>query len=114
MKFLTEEQKATTVPHSSQAAGIHCGAHNLNLTANLAVKAVPYMDKFKDLPPHLYRFYAFSSVRTAGLNAIQKVLDSEQGGAKIRELHATRGLRVATSCAALRNNLAAITVSLSW
>ncbi|KAG0415071.1 hypothetical protein HPB47_007757 [Ixodes persulcatus] len=79
VKLLTDKQKAVTAPQSSQAVGIHCGAHRLNLAANQAAKAVPYVDKFKDLLRRLYSFYASSSVRTAGLSAVQKILDTEQG-----------------------------------
>lgn len=83
--MLTGKHKSVTAAHRSRAAGIHCGAYNLDLAASQPAKVVPYMDKIKDLLWHLYCFYASSSVRTAELCAIQKVLDTEQGGGKISE-----------------------------
>ncbi|KAL3218145.1 hypothetical protein MRX96_050848 [Rhipicephalus microplus] len=54
-----------------------------------------------------------SSVRTAGLSAVQNILESEQRGGKIIEPSATRWLSVGGSCTAIRNNLSAIIISLS-
>lgn len=76
VKLLTDRQRAATAPQCTQAVGVHCGAHKLNLAANHAAKAVPYIGKFKNLLQHLYSFYASSPVRTAGLSAVQKVLDT--------------------------------------
>ncbi|KAH9362100.1 hypothetical protein HPB48_002078 [Haemaphysalis longicornis] len=65
VKLLTDRQRAATAPQCTQAVGVHCGAHKLNLAANQAAKAVSYIGKFKDLLQHLYSFYASSPVRTA-------------------------------------------------
>lgn len=113
VKLLKDRQRAVTAPECTQAVGVHCGAHKLNLAANHAAKAVPYIGKFKELLQHLYSFYASSPVRTAGLSAVQKVLDTQGGGGKITGSSATRWLSVGGSCAAVRNNLPSILVSLS-
>lgn len=88
VKLLIEKQQALTAPQSIQAVGIHCAAHRLNVAACQAARAVPYVSKFKELLQQLYNFYAFSSVRTAGLSAVRKIL--EQGGGKITKPSATR------------------------
>ncbi|KAH8026246.1 hypothetical protein HPB51_017382 [Rhipicephalus microplus] len=113
VKLLIDKQKALTAPHSFQAVGVHCAAHKLNLAALQAAKSIPYISKFKELLQQLYNFYASSSVRTAGLSAVQNILESEQRGGKIIEPSATRWLSVGGSCTAIRNNLSAIIISLS-
>ncbi|KAK8772370.1 hypothetical protein V5799_024386 [Amblyomma americanum] len=112
VKLLIDKQNALTAPQSFQAVGIHCAAHKLNLAACQASKAVPYVNKFKELLQQLYNFYAFSPVRTAGLSAVQKILE-HQGGGKIIEPSTTRWLGVGGSCTAIRSNFSAIIVSLS-
>lgn len=113
MKLLTDKQKALTAPQSFQAVGVHCAAHKLNLAACQAAESVPHISKFKELLQQLYNFYASSSVRTAGLSAVQKILESEQRRGKITEPSATRWLSVGGSCTAICNNLSAIIISLS-
>lgn len=113
MKLLTEKQKVTTAPQDSWTAGIHCGAHKLSLVANQAAKAVPYVGKFKDVVQLLYCFRASSSVRMAELSAIQKILNTGQGGDKVSEPSATSLLSVGKPCTTVQNNIAAITESLS-
>lgn len=52
----------------------HCVAHRLALASAQAAAKVPYLEKFKRIVEQLYRFYNFSSVRTATLKEIQVCL----------------------------------------
>ena len=53
----------------------HCIAHRLALACGQAANEIPYLKRFKDILDQLYRYYENSAVRTAGLRAIQKVLN---------------------------------------
>ena len=53
----------------------HCIAHRLALACGQAANEIPYLKKFKDILDQLYRFYDNSAVRTAGLRAIQEVVN---------------------------------------
>ena len=43
----------------------HCIAHRHALASSQAANKIPYLHKFKAHVEHLYRFYAYSPVRTA-------------------------------------------------
>ena len=54
----------------------HCIAHRLALACGQAANEIPYLKRFKDdILDQLYHYYENSAVRTAGLRAIQKVLN---------------------------------------
>ena len=59
-------------------AAHHCIAHCLALACGQSVNEVSYLKRFKSVLDQLYRFYSNSAVRTAGLRAIQEVLDDPQ------------------------------------
>ena len=54
---------------------IHCVNHRLALAAAHAADDIPYLIRFKATVQILFLFYQNSAVRTAGLHAIQEVLD---------------------------------------
>lgn len=49
----------------------HCVAHRLALASAQAASEIPYLKKFKRIVEQLFRFYAYSGVRTSGLREIQ-------------------------------------------
>ena len=54
---------------------IHCANHRLALAAPHAADNIPYLKKVKVALRSLFQFYQNSAVRTAGLVAIQKILN---------------------------------------
>ena len=56
------------------AISVHCAAHRLNLASSQAADKVQYVKKFRQL----FDYYDNSSVRSAGLQAIQ-LLTQEKG-----------------------------------
>jgi hypothetical protein len=60
--------------HAPYLISNHCIAHRLALACGQAANEVPYFKKFKAILDQIYRFYQYSPVRTAGLHAIQEVL----------------------------------------
>ena len=65
------DAQAESAPSKCEAVGVHCAAHKLSLAASQAGDGVPYVKKFKDILRKLYDFFDNSSVRTAGLGAVQ-------------------------------------------
>ena len=59
-------------------AAHHCIAHRLALACGQSANEVSYLKRFKSVLDQLYRFYSNLAVRTAGLRAIQEVLDDPQ------------------------------------
>ena len=57
-------------------AAHHCIAHRLALACGQSADEISYLKRFKSVLDQLYRFYNNSAVRTAGLRAIQVVLDN--------------------------------------
>ena len=53
------------------AISVHCAAHRLNLASLQAADKVQYVKKFQNILRQLFDCYDNSSVRTAGLQAIQ-------------------------------------------
>ena len=53
-------------------------AHCLALACGQSADEISYLKRFKSVLDQLYRFYSNSAVRTAGLRAIQEVLDDPQ------------------------------------
>ena len=56
-------------------AAHHCITHCLALACGQSANEVLYLKRFKSVLDQLCRFYSNSAVRTAGLRAIQEVLD---------------------------------------
>ena len=67
---------------------IHCMAHRLALCSSQAASNVATMEKYRQLLTDLYYYFSKSSKRTAGLKAIQEVLQSPK--LKVKEMHAVR------------------------
>jgi hypothetical protein len=68
---------ATRLHRSNQyLVAVHCVAHRLALACSQAGQNVPYVQKFKKSMTTLFCFFQASAVRTAGLKAIQELLDS--------------------------------------
>ena len=59
-------------------AAHHCIAHRLVLACGQSADEISYLKRFKSVLDQLYRFYSNSAVRTAGLRAIQEVLNDPQ------------------------------------
>ena len=59
------------------AVGIHCAAHRLNLASTQAANSVPYVKKFNSVLRQLFDYYDNSAVRSAGLEAIRKLLQEK-------------------------------------
>ena len=62
---------------------MHCAAHRISLAASQAGDGVPHIKKFKDHLRKLYDFFDNSSVRTAGLCAVQELLDKVKAATTI-------------------------------
>ena len=62
---------------SPSSIGVHCAAHRLNLAASQAGNAVPYVKKFNIIICQIFDFFDNSCVRTAGLRAVQSLLQEK-------------------------------------
>ena len=62
---------------SLSSIGVHCAAHRLNLAAPQAGNAVPYVKKFNIIICQIFDFFDNSCVRTAGLRAVQSLLQEK-------------------------------------
>ena len=58
-------------------AAHHCIAHRLALACEQSADEISYFKRFKGVLDQLYHFYSNSAVRTAGLRAIQEVLNDQ-------------------------------------
>ena len=94
-----------------EAVGQHCAAHKLSLAACQAGDKVNEIKKYKNVIRQLYDFYENSSVRSAGLQAVQNMLqDSEQ--LKVLEPSSTRWLSVGNCSLRLKKILPSVIISL--
>ena len=59
------------------AIGVHCAAHRLNLASSQAGNAVEYVKKFNIILRQLFDYFDNSAVRTAGLQAIQTLVQEK-------------------------------------
>lgn len=57
------------------AIGVHCATHRLNLASSHAGAAVSYVKKFSCILHQLYAFFQNSGMRSAGLEAVQKLIN---------------------------------------
>ena len=55
--------------------GVHCAAHRLNLASSQAGNNVAYVQKFSNILRQLYDFFDNSAIRTAGLEAVQTIIN---------------------------------------
>ena len=67
---------------------IHCMAHCLALCSSEAASNVATMEKYKQLSTDLYYYFSTSLKQTAGLKAIQEILQSPK--LKVKQMHAVR------------------------
>lgn len=84
------------------AISVHCAAHRLNLASSQAANAIPYVKKFNTILRQLFDFFDNISVRTAGLKAIQCLL--QQKGSLVAPCM-TRWLSIEQSVSKLRDCL---------
>ena len=93
-----------------QMVAIHCVAHRLALAVAQAGDGVPYIKKFKILLHNLFSFYDNSPVRTAGLRAIQEILDNPS--LKLKQAKDHQWLSHENACQSLRRTLPSVFTSL--
>ena len=91
------------------AISVHCAAHRLNLASSQAANAIPYVKKFNTILRQIFDFFDNSCVRTAGLKAIQCLL--QQKGSLVAPC-TTRWLSVEQSVSRLRDCFASVVISL--
>ncbi|XP_065831995.1 zinc finger protein 862-like [Oscarella lobularis] len=91
------------------AVGIHCAAHRLNLASTQAANSVPYVKKFNSVLRQLFDYYDNSAVRSAGLEAIRKLLQ-EKG--KLVAPSQTRWLSVEKCASQIKSAFTSLAVSL--
>ena len=89
---------------------VHCINHRLALAAAHAADQIPYLQQFKATVRTLYLFYQNSSVRMAGLHAIQEVLDNPS--IKLKQAKDVRWLPYDAAIAAIIRTLPALIASL--
>ena len=68
------DAQAESAPSKCEAVGVHCAAHKLSLAVSQVGDGVPYVKKFKDILRKLYDFFDNSSVRTAGQELLNYLL----------------------------------------
>ena len=88
----------------------HCIAHRLALACGQSADEIVYLKRFKTILDQLYRFYSNSSVRTAGLRAIQEVIDDPQ--LKLTQAKDVRWLSHERAVSHLRQCLKSVILSL--
>lgn len=91
------------------AIGIHCAAHRLNLASSQAADTVAYVKKFSSVLRQLFDFFDNSSVRIAGLQAIQTLL-KEKG--RLLAPCSTRWLSTERSVNRLKSCFSSVVLSL--
>ena len=103
---------ATRLHNSNQyLVAVHCVAHRLlALACSQAGQNVPYGQKFKKSITTLFWFFQASAVQTAGLKAIQELLDSPT--LKLKEAKNVRCLSHDQAVQTLRRTLPAVLVAL--
>ena len=84
----------------------HCAAHRLSLASCNAAASTPWFKRFESLLSSCYSFFSRSTVRSAELSEVQKVLDIPQ--LKLQRPTETRWLSLENSVHALRRCLSAV------
>ena len=108
--FQKEAQTNSDPGRKCVAVGVHCAIHRLSLAASQAGDGVPYVKKFKDHLRKLYDFFHNSSARTAGLRAVQELLDNPK--LKLLQPSSTSWLSVGNAVKRLKEIFASVVVSL--
>ena len=96
--------------HAPRLIAIHCVNHRLALAAAHAADHIPYMKRFTTNIHSLFWFYQNSSVRLAGLRAIQDVLNDPQ--IKCKEAKDVRWLSHGNAIKAIVRTLPSLLTSL--
>ena len=91
------------------ANSVQCAAHRLNLASSQAADKVQYVKKFQNIIWQLFDYYDNSSVRTAGLQAIQ-LLTEEKG--RLLPNCTTRWLSTERSVTRLKSCYTSVVLSL--
>lgn len=91
------------------AISVHCAAHRLNLASSQAGDSVSYVKRFSNILRQLYDFFDNSAVRTAGLEAVQTLIN-ESG--KLLAPCSTRWLSTERSVNRLRKCFISVVLSL--
>ena len=91
------------------AIGVHCAAHRLNLASSHAADGIPYVKKFQNILRQLYDYFDKSSVRMAGLLAIQNLVQ-EKG--RLLAPCSTRWLSTERSVTRLKGSFVSVVLSL--
>ena len=91
------------------AIGVHCAAHRLNLASVQAGDSIPYIKRFTSIVRQLYDYFQNSTVRMAGLKAIQTLIH-ERG--KLCAPSSTRWLSVEHSVKRLKECFCSVVMSL--
>ena len=89
---------------------IHCVNHRLALAAAHAADDIPYLVKFKATIQTLFLFYQNSTVRMAGLHAIQEVLDDPV--IKLKQAKDVRWLSHESAISSILRTMQSLIVSL--
>ena len=89
---------------------IHCINHRLALGVSQAANAIPYLIKFGEVLVSIFKFYHNSSIRQAGLEEIQTIVNDPPLRFKLPS--ATRWLSHAQAVDAVRRSLTSLLLSL--
>ena len=111
-RIQTKQLEAQRDQHEAlpcEAVSCHCAAHKLNLASQQAGDG-SYLTKFKDIVRQLYDFYDNSAVRSAGLLAVQKLLECPER--KVIQPSATRWLSLGNAVLRLKDILPSVITSL--
>ena len=98
-----------TLLHSEMIA-VHCICHRLALASGQASNQVKYLKQMKDHLLSLWKYFYFSTVRSAELKAIQNIMDSPD--LKMVKAVDTRWLSHKAAVSVLLRSLAAVFVAL--
>ena len=93
---------------SSEMIAVHCICHRLALASGQASNQVKYLKQMKDHLLSLWKYFHFSTVRSALLKAIQNVMDSPE--LKMVKAVDTRWLSHKAAVSVLLRSLAAVLI----
>ena len=95
---------------NSKMISVHCICHRLALATGQASNQVPYLKQMKDHLLALWKYFHFSTVRSAQLKSIQEIMESPE--LKIVKAIDTRWLSHKAAVTTLLRTLAAVFVTL--
>ena len=79
------------------AIGVHCAAHRLNL-ASVQGDSIPYIKRFTSIVRQLYDYFQNSTVRMAGLKAIQTLIHERGTPSSTRWLSVEHSVKRLKEC----------------